>query len=43
MTYLWVGCCFFLVEEKTADVFSACLVGSELCIRDRVEDNVAAA
>ena len=27
-------CCFFFFKQKTAYEISACLVGSEMCIRD---------
>eukprot|EP01015_Nassula_variabilis_P019601 TRINITY_DN3323_c0_g1_i4.p2 TRINITY_DN3323_c0_g1~~TRINITY_DN3323_c0_g1_i4.p2 ORF type:complete len:176 (+),score=27.24 TRINITY_DN3323_c0_g1_i4:21-548(+) len=29
--------CFFFFKQKTAYEISACLVGSEMCIRDRIE------
>ena len=35
--YIFIFCffCFFFFKQKTAYEISACLVGSEMCIRDR--------
>ena len=39
---MWFGvvCClvFFFFKQKTAYEISACLVGSEMCIRDQYRD-----
>ncbi len=37
MNVLWVSgdVCVFFFKQKTAYEISACLVGSEMCIRDR--------
>ena len=32
---------FFFFKQKTAYEISACLVGSEMCIRDRVDEVIA--
>ena len=32
--------CFFFFKQKTAYEISACLVGSEMCIRDRLKQAI---
>ena len=39
--FVFLLCVFFFFKQKTAYEISACLVGSEMCIRDRVKQDPA--